>query len=209
MPLVYVFAASKVEAQPVLVLAARNGTPGQGSTSLIIEQGDGRFAVVITGMGTRNAEAKADAALGLAAPGAVASPPLAERPDAELSGRSDLRCYFWPHTPSFLKEGGCYGFLTSSPWLDTEYGSHLQEWFLWHFAILALFESNCEPWFAGAGVTTVATLMRRESDPAKWAANTVRFVQLPKPLREVVTALSETIRLMAEIDAAIPKWPIE
>jgi hypothetical protein len=27
--------------------------------------------------------------------------------------------------------------------------------------------------------------------------------------RRVVTALSETIRLMAEIDAAIPKWPIE
>ena len=27
--------------------------------------------------------------------------------------------------------------------------------------------------------------------------------------RKVVTALSETIRLMAEIDEAIPKWPIE
>jgi hypothetical protein len=27
--------------------------------------------------------------------------------------------------------------------------------------------------------------------------------------RKVVTALSETIRLMGEIDAAIPKWPIE
>jgi hypothetical protein len=26
---------------------------------------------------------------------------------------------------------------------------------------------------------------------------------------KVVTALSETIRLMAEIDAAIPKWPME
>jgi len=26
---------------------------------------------------------------------------------------------------------------------------------------------------------------------------------------KVVTALSETIRLMAEIDAAVPKWPIE
>ena len=26
---------------------------------------------------------------------------------------------------------------------------------------------------------------------------------------KVVTALSETIRLMAEIDAAIPEWPIE
>jgi methylase of polypeptide subunit release factors len=109
-----------------------------------------------------------------------------EFPDADLSGRSDLHCYFWPHATSFLKEGGYYGFLTSSAWLDTEYGFHLQEWLLRHFAILALFESNCEPWFTGARVTTVATLMRRESDPAKRATNTVRFVQLRKPLREVL-----------------------
>ena len=27
--------------------------------------------------------------------------------------------------------------------------------------------------------------------------------------RKVVTALKETIRLMAEIDAAIPNWPIK
>lgn len=26
---------------------------------------------------------------------------------------------------------------------------------------------------------------------------------------KVVTAINETIRLMAEIDAAIPKWPLE
>jgi hypothetical protein len=107
-------------------------------------------------------------------------------PDADLSGRSDLHCYFWPHATSFLKEGGYYGFLTSSGWLDTEYGFHLQEWLLRHFAILALFESNCEPWFTGARVTTVATLMRRESDPAKRASNTIRFVQLRKPLKEVL-----------------------
>ena len=109
-----------------------------------------------------------------------------EFPDADLSGRSDLHCYFWPHATSFLKEGGYYGFLTSSSWLDTEYGFHLQEWLLRHFAILALFESNCEPWFTGARVTTVATLMRREPDPAKRAANTVRFVQLRKPLKEIL-----------------------
>jgi hypothetical protein len=30
----------------------------------------------------------------------------------------------------------------------------------------------------------------------------------PEHYYKVVTALSETIRLMAEIDAAIPKWPI-
>src|SRR5262249_53781250 len=84
MPLVYVFAASKMEAQPVLVLAARNGTASQGSAVAIIEHGDGRFAVIITGMGTRNAEAKADAALGLAAPAASSGMPMAEKPDAVL-----------------------------------------------------------------------------------------------------------------------------
>jgi len=111
-----------------------------------------------------------------------------EFPDAKLSGRSDLHCYFWPHASSFLKEGGHYGFLTSSAWLDVEYGFHLQEWVLRHFAILALFESNCEPWFTGARVTTVATLMRREADPAKRAANTVRFVQLRQPLSEILVS---------------------
>ncbi|HLI30743.1 MAG TPA: Eco57I restriction-modification methylase domain-containing protein, partial [Terriglobia bacterium] len=109
-----------------------------------------------------------------------------EFPDADLSGRSDLHCYFWPHATSFLKEGGYYGFLTSSSWLDTEYGFHLQEWLLRHFAVLALFESNCEPWFTGARVTTAAALMRREPDPAKRAANTIRFVQLRKPLKEIL-----------------------
>jgi len=84
MPLVYVFAASKMEAQPVLVLAAQNGTCSQGSGALVIEHGDGRFAVIITGMGTRNAEAEADAAMGLATPGAGGSVPLAGKPDAVL-----------------------------------------------------------------------------------------------------------------------------
>jgi hypothetical protein len=84
MPLVYVFAASKMEAQPVLVLAAPNGKSGQGSAGLIIERGDERFAVIITGMGTRNAEAKADAALGPAPSGGDGGRLLAGKPDAAL-----------------------------------------------------------------------------------------------------------------------------
>jgi hypothetical protein len=51
MPLVYVFAASKMEAQPVLVLAARDGASSEGSGALIIEHGGERFAVIITGRG--------------------------------------------------------------------------------------------------------------------------------------------------------------
>ena len=84
MPLVYVFAASKMEAQPLLVLAGQNGATGQGSVGLIIEHGDGRFAVIITGMGTRNAEAKAGTALGLTGSGGAGGPPLGGKPDAVL-----------------------------------------------------------------------------------------------------------------------------
>jgi hypothetical protein len=47
MPLVYVFAASKMEAQPVLVLAAGSGASGQGSSGMIIKHGGDRFAVTL------------------------------------------------------------------------------------------------------------------------------------------------------------------
>jgi len=84
MPLVYVFAASKMEAQPVLVLATLNNASGQASGTTEIDYGGHRFAVIITGMGTRNAEAKADAALGLAGSSGDGGPPLGGKPDAVL-----------------------------------------------------------------------------------------------------------------------------
>ena len=44
----------------------------------------------------------------------------------ELTGRSDLHCYFWPASTAFLKDNGWFGFLVSSSWLDVEYGFALQ-----------------------------------------------------------------------------------
>jgi hypothetical protein len=52
-----------MEAQPVLVLASRDSASSKGSGALIIKHGGERFAVIVTGMGTRNAEAKAGVAL--------------------------------------------------------------------------------------------------------------------------------------------------
>jgi tRNA1(Val) A37 N6-methylase TrmN6 len=43
-------------------------------------------------------------------------------PGLRLSGRSDQHCYFWPAASAMLAEGGHFGFLTSSSWLDVEYG---------------------------------------------------------------------------------------
>jgi adenosylhomocysteine nucleosidase len=62
MPLVYVFASSKMEAQPVLALAPKN-EPAQPGRIVMVEVGENRFAVIITGMGTGNARIRADAAL--------------------------------------------------------------------------------------------------------------------------------------------------
>jgi hypothetical protein len=105
---------------------------------------------------------------------------------ADLGGRSDIHCYFWPHAASFLKEDGYLCFLTSSQWLDVEYGFHLQEWILRNFEIVAVFESIDEPWFVGARVATAVTILRRQEDTARRMTNTVRFVQLRRPIREIL-----------------------
>jgi methylase of polypeptide subunit release factors len=106
---------------------------------------------------------------------------------ADLGGRSDIHCYFWPHAATFLKEDGYLCLLTSSQWLDVEYGFHLQAWILRNFEIVAVFESLDEPWFVGARVATAVTILRRQSDEKKRMSNIVRFLQLRRPIREILT----------------------
>ncbi len=121
--------------------------------------------------------------------------------NAKLPGRSDLHCYFWPHASTFLKPDGMLGFVTSSQWLDVEYGFHLQRWLLQNFEILALLESPVEPWFVGARVATTVTIARRCDSAAKREANTVRFVQLRKPLSELLEHDETTLGAVLAADA--------
>ncbi len=107
-------------------------------------------------------------------------------PGLSFSGRSDLHCYFWPAATKFLKEGGWFGFLVSSSWLDVEYGFALQEWVLSNFRIHATLESNAEPWFADARVKTCAVILQRCSDEVARNAQLVKFVRLDTPLRTIL-----------------------
>ena len=107
-------------------------------------------------------------------------------PGLKLSGRADLHCYFWPVAAKFLKEGGYFGFLTSSSWLDVEYGFALQGWLLQNYKIIAVLESVDEPWFSDARIKTAATILQRCSDKAARDANVVRFVRLQKPLADIL-----------------------
>ncbi|MBI3244848.1 MAG: SAM-dependent DNA methyltransferase [Chloroflexi bacterium] len=109
-----------------------------------------------------------------------------EAPGAALSGRSDIHVYFFPHAASFLEDGGYLGLLTSSTWLDTGYGFRLQKYLLDNFEIIAIFESASEPWFTGARVTTAATILRKQADPAKRAANIVHFVKIQRELSDIL-----------------------
>ena len=126
---------------------------------------------------------------------------VAQMAGASLSGRSDLHCYFWPHASTFLKQDGMLGFITSSQWLDVDYGFHLQRWLLNHFEILAVLESPVEPWFVGARVATTVTIARRCNDAERRQANTVRFVQLKRPLAELLENDGTTLGSLLAADA--------
>ena len=107
-------------------------------------------------------------------------------PGLTLSGRSDYHCYFWPAAARYLKEDGYFGFLTSSSWLDVEYGFPLQAWLLKKFCILAIMESAAEPWFQDARIKTCVAVLRRCKSETACMSNLVKFVQFKKPLAEII-----------------------
>ena len=109
-----------------------------------------------------------------------------EAPGLRFSGRSDIYVYFWPHLKTFLKPDGMMGLLTSSSWLDVEYGFRLQDWFLGNFKIVAVMESVKEPWFDGARVATAVTIVEPCADRERRNANKVRFVQVRVPLADLL-----------------------
>ena len=113
--------------------------------------------------------------------------------NVQLTARSDIHCYFWPHATTFLKDNGYLCFLTSSQWLDVDYGFRLQEWILRNFEIIAIFESLDEPWFVGARVSTAVTILRRQKDESKRMKNIVRFIQLRRPIREILAHDDTTV----------------
>ena len=107
-------------------------------------------------------------------------------PGLQLTGRSDLHCYFWPAAARLLKPTGYFGFLTSSSWMDVEYGFALQGWMLSHFRVLAIMESAAEAWFEDARVKTCVTILQRCDNAQLREDNVVRFVRFSRPLSDII-----------------------
>lgn len=126
---------------------------------------------------------------------------IAERwPGLQLSGRSDAHCYFWPAAAHFLKEDGYFGFLTSSSWLDVEYGFPLQRWILENFRVIAICESEAEPWFEDARVKTCATILQRCTDMQTRLNSLIKFVQFKIPLAQIISEPAESSARFPALD---------
>ena len=119
------------------------------------------------------------------------------------SARSDIYVYFWPHGANLLPEGGYAGFLTGSSWLDNEYGFKLQEFMLERFQVLAVLESDVEPWFTEARVNTAATILRRTDDPQARADNDIKFILLRQKLSDLLPQTEDEAVRQQAVDALV------
>jgi predicted RNA methylase len=109
------------------------------------------------------------------------------------SGRSDIYVYFFARAVRFLRIGGRLVFLTASSWLDAGYGAALREFLLTNFRVIAVIESAAESFFGDASVNTSITVLEREPEAERRAANAIRFVQLTEPLSEILNTRREAI----------------
>lgn len=121
-----------------------------------------------------------------------------ERHVPQFSGRSDIYVYFWPHAARMLKEGGYIGFITSTHWLDSDYGFKLQKFLLSGFKIVAVIESAVEPLFSVARIRTVVTIVQKCKDETERIENKVKFVRLMKPLQQFLNESHENPLIAAE-----------
>jgi hypothetical protein len=84
MSLVYVFAASKMEGQPVEQIAGTNPEGGSTPRPGPLRSGANELVLIIGGMGPKNARAKAREALGFASFPNEPHPSFGRKPDAVL-----------------------------------------------------------------------------------------------------------------------------
>lgn len=110
---------------------------------------------------------------------------------AEISKRAGIHAYFFIHGIKFLKNGGRFGFIVSSSWLDVDYGKGLQEFFLNNYKIIVIIESKVERWFEDADINTCVVILEKCADAALRNENLARFVYLKKRLSHFIPPASD------------------
>lgn len=122
-----------------------------------------------------------------------------------ISGRAGLHTYFFLHGLNFLREGGRFGFVVPNNWLDVAYGEALKQFLLSHFRLVALIEPENERWFSEARVNTSLVILEKCGDPAGRQANQVRFIQLRRPLADILPRPESSPARYAHLERWVPR----
>lgn len=100
------------------------------------------------------------------------------------SGRSDLYTYFYIRSLRLLNHQGVHVFICSNSWLDVDYGTWLQEFFLRQAPLYYVIENHARRSFARADINTVITVA---GAPKRVNENhIVRFVAFKRPFEDVI-----------------------
>jgi hypothetical protein len=122
-----------------------------------------------------------------------------------LSHRSGLYAYFFLHSLQFLREGGRLGFIVPSNWLDAAYGADLKQFLLDHFRLVALIESNVEPWLPQTNLDACLVVLEKCSDPNRRAANLTRLAVLKRPLSHFIPFAHDNPRRLLAVERLVPR----
>ena len=109
----------------------------------------------------------------------------------KVNQQSDFYVFYLMHTAAFLKEGGRFGYVISSSWLDVSFGAGLQKFLLDNFKIIAIIDNQKMRSFETASINTVILILEKCSDRDERQKNNVRFVRVYKDYKELISQNDE------------------
>lgn len=124
----------------------------------------------------------------------------------KVNQQSDFYVFYLMHTAAFLKEGGRFGYVISSSWLDVSFGAGLQKFLLDNFKIIAIIDNQKVRSFETASINTVILIIEKCSDHDEREKNNVRFVRVYKDYKELISqsdeenSIESAIRFASEIE---------
>jgi len=102
-----------------------------------------------------------------------------------IGAQAGIYAYFFTHSAKFLENKGRMGYITSTSWLEADFGKDLQKFFLDHFKILAIIAYQKRV-FEKAAVNTVVVILEKADGKGlqeERENNLARFVKLKQPMR--------------------------
>ncbi|MFH1197899.1 MAG: N-6 DNA methylase [bacterium] len=120
----------------------------------------------------------------------------------KINQQSDLYVFYLMHTSAFLKEGGRFGYVISSSWLDVAFGAGLQKFLLDNFKIIAVIDNQKVRSFETASINTVILILEKCSVHEERQKNSVRFIRVYKDYKELIGQNNDENRIETAIGFA-------